>query len=420
MVLFLGWQGDPCKDEKYFFTQMCADRPTAENAHSWATVLADLTGLGYNFDVCTQIGNCHVDDARNQLAAKFLASDCTHLVFIDSDIMFDSRAIIQLLECPEELCGATYPFKDGSGDFPITFDRLSFADERGYVECDGLPTGFMKISRKVFEELEEHVDHYFAKTLPGTPIGEYFKRETDNGVRIGGDISFCRLWRRHGGRVWLVPKVMLGHTGSRTAEGQFWFKHAQRDLGVWPAIREMIEDDQWNNHQVLEAALVQWGSNHTSHQLVATVMEVVKGCPPGEILEMGSGLTTVFLSTTGRKITSLEQDRAYLGKTWGVIDDFGPTYLANVNLIHAPTVDNVYQAPKEVWEKKYAFALVDGPKIAKEGDGRPDWARIDADVIMVDDCERKYSQDIIKGLEEKGYTTTMLPIPGKYIVVAKR
>ena len=119
MVLFLGWQGDPCKDEKYFLTQMCADRPTAENAHSWATVLADLTGLGYNFDVCTQIGNCHVDDARNQLAAKFLASDCTHLVFIDSDIMFDSRAIIQLLECPEELCGATYPFKDGSGDFPL-------------------------------------------------------------------------------------------------------------------------------------------------------------------------------------------------------------------------------------------------------------------------------------------------------------
>ena len=429
MVAFYNWLGDTCDvshtndPSKYFFAMMSADGPTAGHCHSLATSLVDLKTLGYHFDVCSQVGNCHVDDARNQLVARFLAGDADYLVFIDSDITFDTEAITQLLACDEPLCGASYPYKDGSGDFPGTVEGISFNDNRGYVPISGLPTGFMKIHREVFHRLKIRDDcpSYYAKTSPGEIMYEFFNRTIAGGVRLGGDINFCRKVLDSGFKCWLVPKIVLGHTGNRTEEGSWWFKQAVGQNGVWPSVKHAIQEDRWDNQQVLDKAFKQWDNlSYTGGKgLIMGMMAAVKGAPEGDVLEFGSGLTTLWLSTTGRKVYSLEDDRAYLGKVWGALDDFGPDCLDNVELIHAQLKDGHYRAPQEVWDRKYAFCLVDGPSL-KAGGKRDQCLDVDADVFMIDDCNRACNMDIVEKLEGKGYKTRLLPLPDRYVVVAWR
>ena len=420
MTNFLNWTGCPRvgEDEKFFIALMSPDGPTNEHMHSVATALLSLSegGLGYNFQVCTHTGNCHVDDARNALVAQFLQSDCTHLVFIDSDILFDDRALAQLLACPEDVCGASYRFKADVVGYPALITDMSYNDERDYVSVDGLPTGFMKIARSVFEKLD--VPHYYAKQLVGVKIGEYFRRDIVDGVRFGGDINFCRLWREVGGQCWLVPKIVLGHTGQRTWEGCPWFYFSCISKGVWPSVRDAIKEDRWENEEVLARAMHQWGGNFTSPSLIEAVMHTLKSAPPGEVLELGSGLTTVFMSATGRLITSLEEDRMFLGKTWGVLDDFGPEYCNSVELVHAQVKDSSYQVKKEIWDKEYAFCLVDGPVMRTEDHHRKDALKVNAKVFLVDDAQRPHSLEVLEGLEERGYTISMLPIPDRFIAVA--
>lgn len=425
MVAFYAWKGEKkyATKPKYFFALMTTEGFKGGCTHSLMAAAAEMTRDEINFDISTQVGNCHVDDARNELVDRFLDSDCSHLVFIDSDIIFDYKSLKMLLDCPEPLCGASYPYKDGSGDFPATVEGTSYPDHRGYVPIDGLPTGFMKISREVFETLKPHVEHYFAKTTNGANVGLYFQRTISGNVRTGGDISFCRLWKKHGdGKVWLVPKAVLGHTGDRTAEGSFWFKQDCLTNGVWPAVRDAIVEDRWENEQVLRAAFNQWGNMGFSGDtgLLQAMMGVMKELPAGEILEMGSGITTVWLSTTGRKITSLEEDRAFLGKTWGVLDDFGKEFRERVQLLHCQSVEGKYKVPEGVLDKEYALCLVDGPAELHTMHGRPQALDVNAKAWLFDDCQRPLIMGTIKKLEERGHKSVLLPVPGRFVVLVVR
>ena len=50
--------------------------------------------------------------ARNYLVDEFLhRSDCTHLLFLDSDISFDPRDVIALLALDKDVIGGPYPKK---------------------------------------------------------------------------------------------------------------------------------------------------------------------------------------------------------------------------------------------------------------------------------------------------------------------
>ena len=47
--------------------------------------------------------------ARNKSLAKFLQTDCTHLLFIDSDIEFPAQAVLDLLFFDRDVSCCTYP-----------------------------------------------------------------------------------------------------------------------------------------------------------------------------------------------------------------------------------------------------------------------------------------------------------------------
>lgn len=203
-----------------------------EYVQSLLASLDDLRERGVTADVRFLPGNCYIALARDQLAADFLASDCSDLVFIDADMGWQRDGISRLLRWDREIVGGLYPFKIDRESYPARV--LTQADGRpvvdnltGLIECDGLPTGFLRIRRDVIQRM---ADHYrgarsFADRRHGVPDGqqivELFPTEIDRGAWWGEDYRFCHLAKALGVRIWCEPRITLTHVGRRAWRGNY-------------------------------------------------------------------------------------------------------------------------------------------------------------------------------------------------------
>jgi len=192
--------------------------------------------------------------ARNYLADEFLRSDCTHLMFIDSDIGFDPQDVLAIAAIAEEgsdkhiVCGP-YPKKT------IAWEKIKMAVDKGYadenpqnlerfvgdyvfnpvagvseirvdepVEVLEGGTGFMMIQRSVFEafdvkypELSYKPDHVRTANFDGSrEIMAYFDTVIDPASKryLSEDYMFCQWAIAAGLKVWLCPWMRLTHMGS--------------------------------------------------------------------------------------------------------------------------------------------------------------------------------------------------------------
>lgn len=203
--------------------------------------------------VCIQNGvDCAVDfigneslveRARNILAARFLESDATHLLFIDSDIGFDPRSVLRLLQADKDVNTAVYPKKAFDWeqikaklaspeartepvhqmglDFNINIASSSEPVKDGLVRVLDSATGFMLIKRHVLERMCEHYKEelYCVNDIIGQSIKEYvaiFACMIDPVTRrfLSEDFSFCRRWQQLGGEIWADVSIPLAHIGN--------------------------------------------------------------------------------------------------------------------------------------------------------------------------------------------------------------
>lgn len=150
-----------------------------------------------------------IDKARNDIAHRFLASGRDCLLFLDVDLAFDAGAMLALLERPEDIIGSAYVGKDGRAKYNVLpLDPLN--EQNGAWECEGIATGFLKISRRALLSME-------APEYAG--VKAFFSCGVFEGVYWGEDYHFCREARAQGGSVWLLP-AELGHVGKFTFRGR--------------------------------------------------------------------------------------------------------------------------------------------------------------------------------------------------------
>lgn len=199
--------------------------------------------------------------ARNYIADEFMRSDCTHLMFIDSDIGFDPNDVLTLaaLSSPEGdddydiICGP-YPKKC------ISWEKIKTAVDKGFADDDpeklanyvgdyvfnpagDVPsfsldepvevleagTGFMLIRRQAFEKFNEAYpqqmykpDHVRTEAFDGSrEIMCYFDAIIDEKSKryLSEDYMFCQWARDAGLKVWYCPWMKLAHMGSYVFSG---------------------------------------------------------------------------------------------------------------------------------------------------------------------------------------------------------
>lgn len=197
--------------------------------------------------------NAVIDRARNVLAAAFLQSDATHLVFIDGDIGFvpeelldlaarmqaDDRFAVVGAPCPKrrinwELVSAAVA-KGLAADDPGALERFSgvfpldlLEPAAGIaldqpVELTRAGTGLMVVRRDVIETLvERHPELAYAADaldrdsgLAGDRLAALFMPMIDpeTGHMLSDDYAFCYRVRAAGFRIWLAPWMRTSHTG---------------------------------------------------------------------------------------------------------------------------------------------------------------------------------------------------------------
>jgi hypothetical protein len=160
--------------------------------------------------------------SRNQLTARFLGSDCTHLLFIDCDLIFSPEHVARIIGHDVPVVGGLYPKKqEGRVEWVINACLTPTApDARGLQPVRYIGTGFLCVQRAVFErmiaahpEIAFNAD-YGARDVQHDlwPMGVY--QYPDGSSRyLSEDWFFCQRWLDLGGEVLADTRVILKHIG---------------------------------------------------------------------------------------------------------------------------------------------------------------------------------------------------------------
>jgi len=211
-----------------------ARAPALEFTLAFAETCVHLRDSGIAF--CSQfvIGSSNLPRARNELVARFLASDCTDMIFIDDDMGWRPEAIVRLLASNQPLIAAVGRKRvDKPNSDPDVWcvhldadaGRSLVQDEMGAVEVLAVGTAFMKIERRVFERLIalhpewKRDGHDGMSAAVRASYYQFFRFDPDDTAEMGEDFVFCRRWRAAGGEVWIDPEIWLAHVGSRAYAG---------------------------------------------------------------------------------------------------------------------------------------------------------------------------------------------------------
>lgn len=206
-------------------------------------------GISCLFDF---IGNeSLVQRARNVLAARFLKSNCTHLLFIDADIGFRPDTVLRLINADKDIATAVYPKKAYNWDRidtelraeskePIHMMGLDYninmtggaqTTNTGFVEVLDSATGFMLIKRGVIEKMAEAYKDTLlcVNDLPGnrqdpnycTEYVALFDCMIDPDTRryLSEDYAFVRRAQALGYKTWADITTPLCHVGNTVFEG---------------------------------------------------------------------------------------------------------------------------------------------------------------------------------------------------------
>lgn len=331
--------------------------PDASYTFAMANSRAALEAAGHSTRYFLLEGNCHVDDARNTIIARFLATDCTDLVFIDADVSWEPEQLVELLSYQDvDIVGGVYPYRrpDKVLEVPARF-KAGATPVGGLMEMSGIPTGFMRIRRHVIEEMAKYAPTYLHS---GMQIPILFERTLENDVRWGGDLNFCNRWRARGGKVQAVYDMVLGHASKavyRGSLGEFVRRQAGSTLRhICDKIRageETVED-------IREAARLAgnpWGLDPaTLYVLLRLVREA-----DGPVIETGSGLSSILMAAAcEHTVYCLEHDPVYAMKLRQMAAQAG----VQLGLCHAPLRNGWYDLSQfEDLPDTFALGLNDGP-----------------------------------------------------------
>jgi hypothetical protein len=199
-----------------------------------AVSLARFAQAAPKHGVTIQIGSicgCSVvSRARNLLVKDMLESDCTDLIFIDSDINFEPEDVFRLMAWTSDpkrgIVGGVPRIRSEDKVYIATLDydennELTM-NHMGLVRARRIATAFMMVRRDVFTTLvDAHPEwNYYDKRTDRTLNAVFDFKLTDEGY-MGEDYLFCDRAREHGYEVWIDPAIKLGHMGVQEYMGDF-------------------------------------------------------------------------------------------------------------------------------------------------------------------------------------------------------
>ena len=224
----------------------------------FAKSTADLTAIcaanGIHMQSYFLFNESLITRARNYCVDEFMRSDCTHMLFIDSDIGYDPRDVLAMLalqsdDSEYDVLAGPYPKKC------ISWEKIKLAVDKGIadddpnvleryvgdyvfnpkagtgpvridqpIEVSEVGTGFMMTKRSTFTKFKEAYpqysykpDHIRTEHFDGSrEIHMYFQAEIEPESRryLSEDYWFCHYLQKIGCKIYYCPWMKLQHVGS--------------------------------------------------------------------------------------------------------------------------------------------------------------------------------------------------------------
>lgn len=167
------------------------------------------------------IGDSLVSRARNSLSAAFLKTDCTHLLFIDSDMTFYPEDVAKMLAHDLPIIAGFYPKKQAELAWVMNALPNEGPDARGLQKVRYAGTGFMLIARGVFERMRDEFPElaYHPDSDPkGTEwdfwqVGVYHSKIDGFRRYLSEDWFFCQRCLDMGIPVYMDTSIVAEHIG---------------------------------------------------------------------------------------------------------------------------------------------------------------------------------------------------------------
>ena len=152
-----------------------------------------------------------IHQARNYLSAVFLTTEYSHLLFIDADVEFEPEAVLHMMMAKKDI--VCTPYRAKNPDLNNHTYTVKFPDPKvipilpgGLVEIEAGPTG---VNPGIKEE-KSH-DFYY----------NFFDFAFEEGYTFGEDVSFCKLARKEGFKLYANTESMTAHRGEFAWVGKF-------------------------------------------------------------------------------------------------------------------------------------------------------------------------------------------------------
>ena len=200
----------PCLDQKvdaYFVHSLCE---------------SIKLGIKHNLDIrCVFLANESIlPMARNELFALAYKEKYDVMVFIDDDEYWKEDALLEIIQSKKDvICLPVVNKTDKEVGFNVWLNSNNTKDETdGYIKVDKCGTGFLKLSRKVIEDLWESNTELAFRNKKLKNICEY---TYESGEFVGEDITLTKKIKELGYDIWLNPKHTVSHIGNKMYKGDF-------------------------------------------------------------------------------------------------------------------------------------------------------------------------------------------------------
>ena len=157
-----------------------------------------------------------IQRARNDLFALAVEGEYDDMIFIDSDMEWHPMWIMELLERKEDVVGGTARKKTDDAEIYVAKTSDLTVHENGLIKCDGLGTGFVKLSREAFTALWEISPEY---TNEGKTRRMICDVQVVDGQLYSEDTVLFKKLNELGFDCWLDPKMTCAHIGTKKFYG---------------------------------------------------------------------------------------------------------------------------------------------------------------------------------------------------------
>lgn len=164
--------------------------------------LVDFSKDKYDFFFTFPSEGYTIAENRLYIAIQALKRKCSHLLFIDDDMVFEPNTLDRLLSHQKDIVGVVYHSRQLEDNTTVVLEdgtilKKDFPQE--LMKCKHVGAGVMLVDLSILKELDE----------------PWFKFATypNGSTLIGEDSWFCSQARKKGFEVWCDPTLSVGHIG---------------------------------------------------------------------------------------------------------------------------------------------------------------------------------------------------------------